>query len=53
MKLYRSGPKTATVDAATLNILGELEAKVLKVDGVPIDQLIQKILKEIVEKDQE
>merc|ERR1712187_869714 len=53
VKLYRSGPGTVSIDAVMLNVLGELRSQGLKVDGMSIDQLIRKILQEIMEKDQD
>ena len=51
VKLYRSAPGTVSIDAVMLNVLGELRSQGLKVDGMSIDQLIRKILQEIMEKD--
>ena len=52
VKLFRSGANALAVEGS-VGVLGELNAKTIKVDGVSLDNIIRKILKEALEKKQD
>lgn len=52
VKLFRDGAKALAVEGS-VGILGELNAKAIKVNGVPLEDIIRKILKEALEKKQD
>jgi len=49
VKLFRSGAKALTVDAA-VNVKGSVSAKSVKIGGVPLDEYIRQKVKELLEK---
>ena len=51
VKLFRSGPEAAAIQAATLDVYGKVRAEGFEVNGVSLEQLIRKILKEMLEKE--
>ena len=51
VKLFRSGANALAVEGS-VGVLGELDAKAIKVDGVSLDDIIRTILKEALEKEQ-
>lgn len=50
VKLFRAGAKALTVDAA-VNVKGSVSAKSVKIGGVPLDDYIRKMVKELLEKE--
>ena len=52
IKLFRSGANALAVEGS-VGVLGELDAKAIEVDDVSLDDIIRKILKEALEKEQD
>merc|ERR1712025_1310593 len=50
VKLFRSGAKALTVDAA-VNVQGSVSAKSVKIGGVPLDEYIRQKVKELLAKE--
>merc|ERR1712048_549084 len=50
VKLFRSGAKALTVDAA-VNVKGSVSAKSVKIGGVPLDEYIRQKVRELLEKE--
>merc|ERR1712224_621136 len=50
IKLFRSGAKALTVDAA-VNVQGSVNAKSVKIGGVPLDDYIRQKVKELLAKE--